>query len=107
MGEDADVQVERYDDGPPTVDMSLLPYLEGLLERADRGSKAIPYLVAGGTDAKWFHELGIDTYGFTPMRLPEGLDFMALFHGADERIPVDALEFGVELMHEAVAGYRG
>ena len=107
VGEDADVQVERYDDGPPTVDMSLLPYLEGLLERADRGSKAIPYLVAGGTDAKWFHELGIDTYGFTPMRLPEGLDFMALFHGADERIPVDALEFGVELMHEAVAGYRG
>ena len=107
VGEDADVQVERYDDGPPTVDMSLLPYLEGLLERADRGSKAIPYLVAGGTDAKWFHELGIDTYGFTPMRLPEGLDFMALFHGADERIPLDALEFGVELMHEAVAGYRG
>ena len=41
VGEDADVQVERYDDGPPTVDMSLLPYLEGLLERADRGSKAI------------------------------------------------------------------
>ena len=107
VGEDAEVHVERYEDGPPAVDMSLLPYLGGLLERADRGSKAIPYMVAGGTDAKWFHELGIDTYGFTPMRLPEGLDFMAMFHGPDERIPVDALEFGVGVMYDAVAGYRG
>ena len=77
------------------------------MERADPGSKAIPYMVAGGTDAKWFHELGIDTYGFTPMRLPANMDFMGLFHGEDERIPVDALNFGTALMHEAVAGYRG
>ncbi len=107
VGDNAEIQVERYEDGPPPVDMRLMPYLSGLLERADPGSKAIPYMVAGGTDAKWFHELGIDTYGFTPMRLPAGLDFMSLFHGPDERIPVDALNFGVALMFEAVDGYRG
>ena len=107
VGENAEIKVERYEDGPPTVDMSLMPYLSNLLEKADPGAKAIPFMVAGGTDAKWFHELGIDTYGFTPMRLPSDLDFMALFHGPNERIPVDALNFGSALMYEAVDGYRG
>lgn len=87
--------------------MTLLPYLSNLLETADPGSKAIPFMVAGGTDAKWFHNLGIDTYGFTPMRLPPNLNFMALFHGPDERIPIDALNFGTALMHQAVNNYRG
>ncbi len=107
VGDNAEVQVERYEDGPPTVDMTLLPYLSNLIETADPGSKAIPYMVAGGTDAKWFHHLGIDTYGFTPMRLPPNLNFMALFHGPDERIPIDALNFGTALMHQAVNNYRG
>ena len=107
VGENAEIKVERYEDGPPTVDMSLMPYLSNLLEKADPGAKAIPFMVAGGTDAKWFHELGIDTYGFTPMQLPPDLDFMALFHGPNERIPVDALNFGSALMYEAVVGYRG
>ena len=107
VGENAEIHVERYEDGPRPVDMRLLAYLGGLLERADPGAKAIPYMVAGGTDAKWFHELGIDTYGFTPMRLPSDIDFMSLFHGPDERIPVDALHFGAALMYEAVDGYRG
>ena len=107
VGENAEIKVERYEEGPPTVDMSLMPYLSNLLEKADPGAKAIPFMVAGGTDAKWFHELGIDTYGFTPMRLPPDLDFMALFHGPNERIPVDALNFGSALMYEAVDGYRG
>ncbi len=107
VGENAEIKVERYEEGPPTVDMSLMPYLSDLLEKADPGAKAIPFMVAGGTDAKWFHELGIDTYGFTPMRLPPDLDFMALFHGPNERIPVDALNFGSALMYEAVDGYRG
>ena len=106
-GEHAEIHVERYEDGPPTVDMSLMPYLANLLETADPGSKAIPFMVAGGTDAKWFHELGIDTYGFTPMRLPPDLDFMSLFHGPNERIPIDALNFGADLMHQAIQNYQG
>ena len=107
VGDNAEIHVERYEDGPPTVDMTLFPYLSNLLESADPGSKAIPFMVSGGTDAKWFHELGIDTYGFTPVRLPPNLDFMSMFHGADERIPIDALNFGSALMYEAVNGYRG
>lgn len=53
-----------------------------------------PYLMSGGTDAKAWDRLGITSYGFTPLRLPADLDFTALFHGVDERVPVDALAFG-------------
>ena len=56
-----------------------------------------PYLMSGGTDAKHFRRLGMESYGFAPLRLPEDLDFGALFHGVDERVPVDALEFGARV----------
>jgi acetylornithine deacetylase/succinyl-diaminopimelate desuccinylase-like protein len=56
-----------------------------------------PYLMSGGTDAKHFRRLGLRSYGFTPLRLPAELDFTALFHGIDERVPVDALEFGARV----------
>ncbi len=107
VGEEPEIEVARYDTGPSTVDMSLMPFLSAILERSDPGSKAIPFMVAGGTDAKWFETIGIETYGFTPMRLPPDLNFTALFHGADERIPIDALEFGASLMYEAITTYRG
>ena len=107
VGEHAEVQVERYEDGPATVDMSLMHYLSNLLETADPGAKAIPFMVAGGTDAKWFHQLGIDTYGFTPMLLPPDINFMSMFHGPNERVPIESLNFGATLMHDAVIGYRG
>jgi len=56
-----------------------------------------PYLMSGGTDAKHFTKLGMRCYGFTPLRLPSDLDFTALFHGVDERVPTDALEFGARV----------
>ncbi|MCD4535295.1 M20/M25/M40 family metallo-hydrolase [Nocardioides sp. cx-169] len=56
-----------------------------------------PYLMSGGTDAKHFNKLGMTSYGFAPLRLPADLDFTALFHGVDERVPVDALEFGARV----------
>ncbi|MDN4162044.1 M20/M25/M40 family metallo-hydrolase [Nocardioides abyssi] len=56
-----------------------------------------PYLMSGGTDAKHFRRLGMRSYGFAPLRLPADLDFTALFHGVDERVPVDALEFGARV----------
>ena len=56
-----------------------------------------PYLMSGGTDAKHFTKLGMRSYGFAPLRLPDDLDFTALFHGVDERVPVDALEFGARV----------
>ncbi len=57
-----------------------------------------PYLMSAGTDAKHFRELGMESYGFAPLRLPDDLDFTALFHGVDERVPVDALEFGARVL---------
>lgn len=106
IGHEAEIEIIRYDEGPSMVDMELMPFLAGILERADQGAKAIPFMVAGGTDAKWFHSIGIDTYGFTPMLLPADINFMALFHATDERIPIDALNFGAELMHQAITTYR-
>ena len=63
----------------------------------DPDALVAPYLMSGGTDAKWFAELGIRGFGFTPLRLPEELDFTALFHGVDERVPVDSLTFGARV----------
>ena len=58
----------------------------------------VPYLMSGGTDNKALSELGIIGYGFSPLRLPADLDFMALFHGVDERVPIESLHFGVRAL---------
>ncbi len=64
------------------------------LHAEDPEAHIAPFLMSGGTDAKAWDKLGITSFGFTPLRLPGDLDFTALFHGVDERVPVDALEFG-------------
>lgn len=60
----------------------------------------VPYLMSGGTDNKALSELGIVGYGFSPLRLPADLDFMALFHGVDERVPISGLHFGVNVLKD-------
>ena len=55
-------------------------------------------MISGGTDAKDFGRLGIRSFGFAPLQLPADLDFTGLFHGVDERVPTDALEFGVRVL---------
>ena len=64
----------------------------------DREGIPVPYLMSGGTDNKALSELGIIGYGFSPLQLPADLDFMALFHGVDERVPISGLEFGVKVL---------
>ncbi|MCY7396254.1 MAG: M20/M25/M40 family metallo-hydrolase [Nocardioides sp.] len=64
----------------------------------DPDALVAPYTMSGGTDAKHFRKLGMRSYGFAPLRLPEDLDFTALFHGVDERVPMDALEFGARVL---------
>lgn len=63
----------------------------------DPDALVAPYLMSAGTDAKHWEALGMRCFGFTPLRLPEDLDFTALFHGVDERVPVDSLEFGARV----------
>ena len=64
----------------------------------DPTAKAVPYMLSGGTDAKSFDDLGIRCFGFAPLKLPPELDFAGMFHGVDERVPVDGLRFGVRVL---------
>ncbi|QJY44557.1 M20/M25/M40 family metallo-hydrolase [Pseudonocardia broussonetiae] len=68
------------------------------LRTEDPTAATVPYMLSGGTDAKAFAELGMACFGFAPLRLPPDLDFASLFHGIDERVPVDALEFGTRVL---------
>ena len=73
------------------------------LEAEDPGCRVLPYCLSAGTDNKQLKELGIDGYGFTPLQLPADLDFAPLFHGVDERVPVDAVRFGARVLLRLVA----
>ena len=79
-------------------DGDLVANMNRALLAEDPDALVAPYLMSGGTDAKHFLKLGMRCYGFAPLRLPEDLDFTALFHGVDERVPVDALEFGARVL---------
>ncbi|MEO3754458.1 M20/M25/M40 family metallo-hydrolase [Streptomyces sp. B6B3] len=76
--------------------------LREALLRFDPDAHVVPYCMSGGTDAKQFSRLGITGYGFTPLRLPPGFDYQAMFHGVDERVPVDALHFGTRVLDRAL-----
>ena len=81
-----------------TFDGALCGAMTQALLRADPEGRVVPYCLSGGTDAKSFSRLGIRCFGFTPLRLPPDLDFAGMFHGVDERVPVEALEFGTEVL---------
>lgn len=68
--------------------------------KEDAQAIPVPYLMSGGTDNKALAELGIIGYGFSPLKLDEDFDFMAMFHGVDERVPVDGLTFGVRVLKD-------
>ncbi|HTM84500.1 MAG TPA: M20/M25/M40 family metallo-hydrolase [Mycobacterium sp.] len=81
-----------------SFDGDLVEAMNTALLAVDPEARTVPYMLSGGTDAKAFARLGIRCFGFTPLRLPPELDFAALFHGVDERVPVDALTFGTEVL---------
>jgi len=77
---------------------ALVEAMKDALVAEDPGSHPVPYMLSGGTDNKAFARLGIAGYGFSPLKLPAELDFSSLFHGVDERVPVEALEFGTRVL---------
>jgi acetylornithine deacetylase/succinyl-diaminopimelate desuccinylase-like protein len=81
-----------------TFDGDLVDAMNAALLALDPDSRTMPYMLSGGTDAKSFARLGIRCFGFAPLRLPPDLDFTALFHGVDERVPIDALRFGTDVL---------
>lgn len=89
-----DIALEVPFEGP------LVDAMKAAILKLDPEGIPVPYLMSGGTDNKALSELGIVGYGFSPLRLPADLDFMALFHGVDERIPLESLDFGVKALED-------
>jgi acetylornithine deacetylase/succinyl-diaminopimelate desuccinylase-like protein len=81
-------------------DGALIDAMAAALRTEDPDAQIAPYMISAGTDAKSFAELGMRCYGFSPLQLPPDLDFAGLFHGIDERVPVDALRFGARVLDE-------
>jgi acetylornithine deacetylase/succinyl-diaminopimelate desuccinylase-like protein len=81
-----------------TFDGALVDAMTAALRAEDPEGVPVPYLMSGGTDAKSFSTLGMRCFGFSPLQLPSDFEFMPLFHGIDERVPVDALKFGVRVL---------
>jgi glucose-6-phosphate 1-dehydrogenase len=84
---------------------ALVDAITGTLERHDPGAPVLPYLLSGGTDNKALSILGIKGYGFAPLKLPADMDFAAMFHGVDERVPLDALVFGRRVLSDLLLNY--
>ncbi|MEV0263580.1 M20/M25/M40 family metallo-hydrolase [Streptomyces sp. NPDC050617] len=82
------------------VDSPTFAAMRAAIEKFDPTGHPVPYCMSGGTDAKQFSRLGITGYGFSPLKLPAGFDYQALFHGVDERVPVEALHFGVRVLDD-------
>ncbi len=94
-----DIGLENAFEGP------LVEAMVSTLRAHDPGAPVLPYLLSGGTDNKSLAKLGITGYGFAPLRLPAELDFPALFHGVDERVPLDALVFGRQVLTDLLLNY--
>lgn len=102
LGSQVELEVVQFDPSPAEPDMGLFDTLADILRRADPGSVPVPLLLSGVTDARFFSTLGIQTYGYLPMRLPEDFNFTATIHAANERIPVEALDFGAQAIYQAL-----
>jgi len=99
IGPDLDIEiVQRQPPLETTFDGPLVAAMSAALMAEDPGARPVPYMLSGGTDAKAFARLGIRCFGFAPLLLPPDLNFSALFHGIDERVPVEGLQFGVRVL---------
>jgi acetylornithine deacetylase/succinyl-diaminopimelate desuccinylase-like protein len=102
-GPDVAFEVVHADVYPVAApDMGLFDTLAAILREGDPEGLPVPLLLAAVTDGRFFSRLGIQTYGFTPMRLPPGFAFTSLIHAADERVPVEAVAFGTEATYQAL-----
>jgi len=106
LGDDFDLEIVMFDPGPAAPDMGLFDTLGAVLRELDSEGIAVPLVMSGVTDARFFSRLGIQTYGFTPLKLPDDFNFIRTIHAADERVPVDALDFGTQAIFKAMQRFR-
>jgi acetylornithine deacetylase/succinyl-diaminopimelate desuccinylase-like protein len=103
---DLDLEVLGSEEpGPDQPDLALFETLAEILRDHDAEARPIPLLLPAVTDGRHFARLGIQTYGFLPMQLPEDLRFMELIHAEDERIPAAAVEFGARAIGDLLERY--
>jgi acetylornithine deacetylase/succinyl-diaminopimelate desuccinylase-like protein len=105
VGPDLELEVTRHDAYPAEPDLSQLPMLSAILRELDPEAIPVPLLQAGVTDGRFFAGLGIQTYGFLPLSLPDDFEFTKLIHAADERVPADAVRFGAEAVGRVLERY--
>lgn len=106
VGDDIEIVVMHRDIGlENSFDGALVDAMVGSLNTHDPGAPVLPYLLSGGTDNKALAKLGITGYGFAPLQLPADLDFPGMFHGVDERVPLDALVFGRRVLGDLLLNY--
>jgi len=106
VGEDVEIEMVVRDIGMETpFEGELVEAMVGALGRHDPGVPVIPYLLGAGTDNKALAAIGITGYGFAPLRLPADLDFTGMFHGVDERVPVESLVFGQQVLADLFRTY--
>ncbi|MEW6716161.1 MAG: M20/M25/M40 family metallo-hydrolase [Chloroflexota bacterium] len=103
IGHEAELEIVRHDPVPENVDMGYFEILANILRQLDPQSHPIPLLLPAVTDGRFFSRLGIQTYGFIPMKLPKGFIFNSIIHAADERIPIEALDFGTEAIYRLLS----
>ena len=99
---DVKLEVTRHDAGPKDINMELFDMLAGVLREVDPQGTPVPLLLSGVTDGRHFARLGIQSYGFIPMQLPENFAFSSVIHAADERIPIHSIEFGTNAIFQAL-----
>lgn len=106
IGDDIEIVVLHTDIGlENTFDGPLVDAMVSTLQAHDAGATVLPYMLSGGTDNKALSTLGITGYGFAPLQLPADLDFPGMFHGVDERVPLDALVFGRRVLGDLLLNY--
>jgi len=106
LGKDYELEVLEYDPGPSAPNMGLFNTLGKVIKESDPQGIAVPYVMSGVTDARFFTKLGIQTYGFTPLQLPDDFSFIGTIHAADERVPVKAVEFGAQAIFTALQRFQ-
>ena len=106
VGTDMELEVLEATPGPSAPDMTFFDSLGSTLKELDPTGIPLPYVLAAVTDARFFSRLGIQTYGFVPLQLPDDFKFTSTVHAANERVPVAALEFGSQAIFNAITRRR-
>jgi acetylornithine deacetylase/succinyl-diaminopimelate desuccinylase-like protein len=102
VGDHVEIEIYDYSPCPDRVDMGFFDTLAGVLKEADPEGIPIPMMMPGVTDGRLFARLGIQTYGFLPMQLDPDFELTHYIHAADERIPVEAVGFGADMIYRAL-----